>query len=376
MSNRCSNQISFSLLGTKRLCFDFYLPSPPKVLQQGKYFKKSLFRNLFMKAIIPVAGTGTKLRPHSYTQPKALIPLADKTVLSIIINQLKEAGVEEFVFIIGYLGDKIYHYIKEKHSDIITHFVGQEDRRGVGHAISLTKEIVGNDEILITLGDTICEYDVPAILNSPGSMIGVRKVDNPRDFGVAEIDNDGIIESVIEKPQIPKSNMALVGIYKIVETSTLYDCLGKNISSGLLTHGEFTITDAIACMISKGVKFQSFKVDNWFDAGNKDTLLRSNATLLKKFDIKVNDIKYHNTVIIPPVSIGEGCSIENCIIGPNVTLGEHTNMIQSIVRNSIVGAYSNLYNIVLEDSLIGSDTSLKGETRSLNIGDNTSIDLG
>lgn len=329
-----------------------------------------------MKAIIPVAGTGTKLRPHSYTQPKALIPLAGKTVLSIIIDQLKEAGIDEFVFIIGYLGDKIYHYVKDNHADIAAHFVGQEDRKGIGHAISLSKDIVKGEEVLITLGDTICEYDVQNVLQKEGSMIGVRKVDNPRDFGVAEIDSDGRIESVIEKPHIPKSNMALVGIYKIKETDILFSCLQKNINNGLLTHGEFTITDAIDCMISKGVVFNSFKVDNWFDAGNKETLLASNATLLKKFGSYANAQNYSNTVVIPPVSIGKGCVIENCIIGPNVTLGEYTNMAHSIVNNSIVGAYSNLFNIVLEDSLIGSDTSLKGETRSLNIGDNTSIDLG
>ncbi|MCH5598092.1 sugar phosphate nucleotidyltransferase [Niabella ginsengisoli] len=329
-----------------------------------------------MKAIIPVAGTGTKLRPHSYTQPKALIPLANKTVLSIIIDQLKDAGVDEFIFIIGYLGDKIYHYIKDKHSDIIAHFVGQEDRRGVGHAVSLTKDVVKGDEILITLGDTICEYDVSEVLRSPGSLIGVRKVDNPKDFGVAEIDTNGIIESVIEKPNIPKSNMAMVGVYKIAETNMLFDCLEKNIAAGLLSHGEFSITDAIKCMIDNGVTFRSFKVDNWFDAGNKETLLRSNATLLKKIGLEADAAQYQNTVIIPPVSIGKGCSIENSIIGPNVTLGEYTSLNQSIVKNSIVGAYCNLYDIVLEDSLIGSDTSLKGESRSLNIGDNTSIDLG
>lgn len=329
-----------------------------------------------MKAIIPVAGTGTKLRPQSYTQPKALIPVADKTVLSIIIDQLKDAGVDEFIFIIGYLGDKIYHYVKEKHSDIVSHFVSQEDRLGVGHAISLAKNLVMGDEIIITLGDTICEYNLNEVLRSPGSLIGVRKVDNPKDFGVAELDADGNIESVIEKPNIPKSNMALVGIYKIAETDILFECLEKNIKDGLLTHGEFNITDAIDCMIDKGIQFKSFKVDNWFDAGNKDTLLKSNATLLKRFSIGYDASKFPNTVIIPPVSIGIGCIIENSIIGPNVTLGEYTNMAQSIIKNSIVGAYCKLNNILLEDSLIGSDTSLNGERRSLSIGDNTSIDLG
>ncbi|GAB3021574.1 sugar phosphate nucleotidyltransferase [Niabella terrae] len=329
-----------------------------------------------MKAIIPVAGTGTKLRPHSYTQPKALIPIAHKTVLSIIIDQLREAGVEDFIFIIGYLGDKIYHYVKTKHSDINAYFVSQEDRRGVGHAVSLSQDLVNGDEVLITLGDTICEYDVKHVLQTPGSLIGVRKVDNPRDFGVAELDAEGRIESVIEKPHIPKSNMAMVGVYKIVETNTLFECLGHNIAQGLLTHGEFNITDAIACMIEKGVQFNSFKVDNWFDAGNKDTLLRSNATLLRKFRLNADASRYRNTLIIPPVSIGEGCTIENCIIGPNVTLGEYTHMKQSVVKNSIVGAYSQIADIVLDESLIGSDTRVNGETRSLNIGDNTDIALG
>ena len=113
-----------------------------------------------MKAIIPVAGAGTKLRPHTYTQPKALIPLAGKTVLSIIVDQLGEAGIKEFVFIIGYLGDKIQDYVKEHYPDLRCHFVLQSERQGLGHDIFLTKDIVGDDEIFIVLGDTICEYDV------------------------------------------------------------------------------------------------------------------------------------------------------------------------------------------------------------------------
>lgn len=329
-----------------------------------------------MKAIIPVAGAGTKLRPQSYTQPKALIPLAGKTVLSFIIDQLKEAGIEEFIFIVGFLGDKISDYVKEHHPDIQAHYVSQQERRGIGHAVNLTRNIVEGDEVFISLGDTICEYDVAAVLSSAHSMIGIRKVDNPRDFGVAEIDNQGFIESVVEKPHIPKSNMAMVGIYKIRESALLFECLASNIRKGLLTHGEFNITDALHCMIRNGVKFEAFKVDNWFDAGNKETLLRSNATLLRKYKAAADASQFENTVVVPPVSIGNGCVIRNSIIGPNVTLGENTFLDQSIIRNSIVGAFSNLFDIVLEDSVIGSDSSVKGETRSLNIGDNTSIDLG
>lgn len=329
-----------------------------------------------MKAIIPVAGAGTRLRPHSYTQPKALLPLAGKTVLGIIIDQLKDAGVKEFIFIIGYLGEKITHFVEEKYPDIKAHFIYQTNRRGIGHAVSLTKDVVQGDEILITLGDTICEYDVDYVLNHNASMVGVRKVDDPRGFGVAEIDLEGNLEAVVEKPHIPKSNMALVGLYKIKESTVLFECLEKNISEGRLTHGEITITDAIDCMMGKGVRFESFKVENWFDAGNKDTLLVSNATLLKKFAPKIDSSKYENAVIIAPATIGEGCIIKNSIVGPNVTLGENTVIEQSIIKNSIVGSFSNLFDIVLEDSIIGSDTSLKGESRTLSIGDNTSIDLG
>ena len=247
----------------------------------------------------------------------------------------------------------------------------------MGHAIQITKAFVNNDEIIVVLGDTICEYNVQDVVNSPYSMLGVRKVDDPREFGVAEIDGEGFIEHVVEKPQIPKSNLALVGIYKIKESNQLFSCLEANYFQGVRTHGEYSLTDAIDCMLKQGVKMKPFRVDSWYDCGRKETLLESNATLLKKFEKRrEKDFQFENTVIIPPVSIGEGCDIRNSIIGPNVTIGENTKMNYSIIRNSIIGSYSNLYDIVLESSIIGSDTGLKGEARRLSIGDNTSIDLG
>ena len=330
-----------------------------------------------MKAIIPVAGAGTKLRPHTYTQPKALIPLAGKTVLSIIVDQLKDAGINEFIFIVGYLGEKIQDYVKSMYPGIQAHFVYQNDRQGIGHAVRLTRSIVAGDEVFIVLGDTICDFDVKEVINNPYSMIGVKKVDDPRNFGVAEMDAELEIQHVVEKPQIPKSNLALVGIYKIKETDQLFQCLETNIKSGIKTHGEYNITDAIDCMIKGGAKFKAFKVDSWFDCGRRETLLESNATLLKKFGTRTEPCAdYENTVLIQPVSIGKGCMVKNSIIGPNVTIGDSTNVDSSIIKDSIIGAYSNLYDIVLDDSLIGSDTTIRGETRTLNIGDNTDIVLG
>jgi glucose-1-phosphate thymidylyltransferase len=329
-----------------------------------------------MKAIIPVAGVGTKLRPHSYTQPKALIPLAGKTILGIIVDQLKEAGIQEFIFVVGHLGEKIENFIKEHYPTITAHYVQQIDRQGVGQAILLTRELVGEDEVFIVLGDTICEYDIQAVIREDKSMIGLRKVEDPRDFGVAEVNDNGCIERVVEKPQIPKSNLALVGIYKIKETDALFHCLENNISHGLRSHGEYSLTDALDCMIGQGVVMKSFKVENWFDCGRKETLLESNALLLKKFAPAVDATQFENTVIIPPVSIGPDCSISNAVIGPNVAIGENTVINSSVVKESIIGSFSTIQDIVISDSVVGSDTLLKGESRSLNVGDNTSIDLG
>ena len=329
-----------------------------------------------MKAIIPVAGAGTKLRPHTYTQPKALIPLAGKTILSIIVDQLHEAGINDFIFIIGYLGEKIQDYVKKEYPHLNCFFIQQNERFGTGHAIDLTREIVGNEEVLIVLGDTIAEYDVREVMLSPHSMLGVKRVDDPRNFGVAEIGEDGFISRVEEKPSIPKSNMALVGVYKIKETGFLFACLEKIISKDIKSYEEFNLTDALECMIQSGARFQSFKVQNWFDCGKKETLLESNATLLKKFGGNIAlEHNFENTIIIPPVSIAEGCDIRNSVIGPNVAIGENTTLSYAIIKDSIIGSYSKLVEIVINNSLIGSDAEVKGVNRSLNIGDNTAIDL-
>jgi len=132
-----------------------------------------------MKAIIPVAGAGAKLRPHTYTQPKALIPIAGKTILSYIVDQLHEAGINEFIFIVGYLGEKIQEYVAESYPNLITHFVYQNERQGTGHAVELTKNIVGDDEVFVALGDTICEYDVREVMDSEYSMLGIKKLMTP-----------------------------------------------------------------------------------------------------------------------------------------------------------------------------------------------------
>ena len=331
-----------------------------------------------MKAIIPVAGAGTKLRPLTYTQPKALIPIAGKTILGVIIDQLLEAGVDDFVFVIGYLGEKIQHYIARHYPNLKYTIVTQADRRGTGHAIWLTKEAVGSNELLIVLGDTICDYNVRELLGSATSMIGVRKVDDPRAFGVAELDEHDQVLRVVEKPLIPRSNMAMVGVYYVKETGKLFDVLGGHIAARLDEMGEYHLTQALQQMIEGGTRFGAFRVANWFDCGKKETLLSTNAILLRQIhEVDSSPVTTpEGAVIIPPVSIAEGCNIRHSIIGPNVTIGECTTIDSSIIQDSIIGSYAELKEVVLHSSIIGSDAFVRGMSQSLNIGDNTEIDLG
>lgn len=330
-----------------------------------------------MKIIIPVAGIGSKLRPHTHTQPKALVPVAGKPILSHIVDYLIAGGFNEFIFIVGYLGDKIEGYVKTKYPKMKASFVVQEPREGTGHAVWLAREFVDpNDDLLIVLGDTIIDYDLAEIAKMPYSALGVQKVEDPRQFGVAEIDSKGFIIRLDEKPVIPKSNQALVGIYRIREAGKLMEALDYNIRNNLRHNGEFHLTYGIERMINQGEKVGTFKVGNWFDCGGKANLLETNAVLLKRdADYLQKKFSFQNTIIIPPVSIAEHCDISDSIIGPNVSIGENTIVRHSIIRDSIIGSYAQLETAILHHSIVGSDAFLKGLSQSLNIGDSTEIDF-
>ncbi|MGA1583158.1 MAG: sugar phosphate nucleotidyltransferase [Saprospiraceae bacterium] len=330
-----------------------------------------------MKAVIPVAGAGLRLRPHTYTQPKPLIPVAGKAIIAFIVEELERAGVQEFVFIIGYLGDKIRSFLDAQYPDLHKEFVVQNEPQGLGHAIwSARENILQTDEIIIVLGDTIFDVDLRQFLGLPYSGLGVKVVDDPREFGVLEMGQDGFVSRVVEKPNIPKSNLALVGLYKIQEPTLLIDCLDGNIASDFRTHGEFQLTDGLMCMIEKGVRFSPFTVNNWFDCGKKEILLETNATLLaKRSHVHVGEHEFERSIIIQPVAIGNGCQISDSIVGPNVTIGDNARIHRSIVQDSIIGNYASIEEVVLKQSIVGSDASVKGLSQSLNIGDNTEIDF-
>jgi glucose-1-phosphate thymidylyltransferase len=331
-----------------------------------------------MKAIIPVAGTGTKLRPHTYTQPKALIPIAGKPILAFIIDEMIEAGVEEYVFIIGYLGDKIRDFVDKKYPHIKSYFVDQSSREGIGHAIWHARDVVGeNEPVFIALGDSVFDLNMKEIVAAPSSLLCVKKVDDPRTFGVVEMEEKGgLIHRLIEKPQIPKSNLALVGLYKIIESRELFDALDYNIKNHVVTRGEIQLTDALMRMIERGVAFKGYKVTNWFDCGRKETLLETNAILLKKMGHSLaSSLQYENSIIIDPVSIAENCRLNNCIVGPNVTIGENTVISSSIIKDSIIGSNSVIADVLLHHSLVGNDAMIRGMSQTLNLGDDTEIDM-
>ena len=330
-----------------------------------------------MQAIIPVAGAGTRLRPLTYTQPKVLISVAGKPILSYIIENLLESGVNDFVFVIGYLGEKIKEYVELNYPQINARFVTQEERSGLGHAIWVAKdEIDQSKPLIIQLGDTILDADIKTILSGEYSTLCIKKVEDPRAFGVAELGDDGFIKTLVEKPQIPKSNMALVGFYFIRDTVKLFDSLRSNIEHKEHTNSEFYLTNSLQKMITEGVKFKSYKVEHWFDVGKKDILLETNSLLLRKNGDKcAESCVMTNSIFISPYHISSGAKIRNSVIGPYVTIGENSEVSNSLIKNSVIGSFSKLENVTLHNSLIGSDTTIKGNSQSLNIGDNTEIDL-
>ncbi len=330
-----------------------------------------------MKAIIPVAGIGSKLRPHTHTQPKALVPVAGRPILVHIVDMLVSGGIQDFCFIIGYLGDKIESYISDYYgkSKINLEFVVQEPREGIGHALWCAREAMRDEQdVIIMLGDTILNLDISDFLSSKHTVLGTKKVDTPGNFGVVEVDEEGLVKRLIEKPQIPKSNLALVGIYKLTRPQAFVEAIEGIISSKTKTLGEYQLTDALMLLLEQGEIMSTYPVNQWYDCGKKESLLEANGILLNEEEfMETSQYNFPNTIVIPPVSIAGKCQIENSIIGPNVAIGGSTIIRNSIIENSIVGSFSKLEVAVLNQSVIGSDTILEGPSQSLNIGDNTEI---
>ncbi|WP_175402685.1 sugar phosphate nucleotidyltransferase [Mangrovivirga cuniculi] len=332
-----------------------------------------------MKAIIPVAGSGTHLRPLTHTQPKCLLPLAGKPILGHIIDYLGESGIKEMIFIVGHLSQKIEKFLDEFLHDrkIKYKTIYQEPGKGLGHAILLASEYFKDDkEVIVHLGDSIIRTNPEFFSkNSAQSVICLKKVSVPGNFGICEVSSDGFIRKMVEKPKVPKSNYAIVGLYRIQEVPLFIESLKMEYESKS-GKDEAQLTDALQYMVQKGSKIKMIKTDRWFDCSRKESLLEANRMLMNVGELPKNyDSIYSKTIIIPPVVIGKNCEIKNAIIGPNVVVGHNSEIYDAIIKESILGNKTEIRNTVIQESIIGNDSTFYGSNLKLNLGDNTDIDL-
>ena len=322
-----------------------------------------------MRAVIPVAGVGTRLRPHTYSLPKVLLNVAGKPILAHILDSLLEQNIDKATIITGYMGKLVEEYVTQRYSSIKFDFVVQEQRLGLGHAIWIGKETYNNDELMIILGDTIFDVDLKFAMHSASNSIGVKEVEDPRRFGVV-VKDDEKISKLIEKPENFVSNLAIVGIYYIKDTNILIHSLDNIISNEIRTRGEFQLTDALQDMIEHGAEFSTFPVEGWYDCGKPETLLSTNRFLL---DQKPYHPELNESIVIPPVFISENASVERSVIGPYTSIADGAVVKDSVIRNSIISFGAKVTSSLLEESIIGNEADVKGHFHRLNVGDSSQI---
>lgn len=325
----------------------------------------------YMRAIIPVAGVGTRLRPHTYMLPKVLLNVAGKPIIAHILDKIIAGGMHEATLIVGHMGDAIRSYIETTYKDLTIDYIEQEDRLGLGHAIYLAGDTLSNDPVLIILGDTIFDVDLRPVLDGEHSALGVKHVEDPRRFGVAEI-ADGFITRLVEKPEKPISNLAVVGLYYIRNTPLLLSCLKDMVDRNIRTKGEYQLTDALQMMLERGERMKTFMVDGWYDCGKPETLLSTNRALLEK---KSTSQSIDGVVINAPVYVSSTARLSNCIIGPYTTVGDNAHVTESVIRNSIIGEGAQVHKALLDNSIVGNGSVVKGSYKRINVGGSSEIDF-
>jgi len=324
-----------------------------------------------VRAVIPVAGFGTRLKPHTYSLPKVLLNVGGKPILGHILDELLDENITKATFIIGYLGDVIKKYVSETYPEISADYVQQKEMLGLGHAIYTAIPTFDEEEIFIILGDTVFDVDLKSVFRNKKTSLGVKQVEDPRRFGVALVQN-GLIKKLIEKPQEPVSKLALVGLYYIANSNLLKESLNYIIEKKIKTSGEYQLTDALQVMIDKGENVTTFPVDGWYDCGKPETLLSTNKFLLSK---NGSNRQIENVVINDPVFISESAIVKNSIIGPYTTIAANCEIVDAIIKNSIISPKAKVQTTILENSIIGSSAVIKGTYNKLNAGDSSEIEF-
>ena len=324
-----------------------------------------------MRAIIPVAGIGSRLKPHTYSTPKVLLNVGGKPIISHILDKLLEEGITKATFVIGHLGDMIKEYIEKTYPSVKSSFVEQKSMEGLGHAIYTAIPTFDDDEIFIILGDTIFDVNLKDVFKNKISSLGVKEVEDPKRFGVAVLKNN-FVEKLVEKPQTPVSNLALVGLYYVSHKKALINSLNELVDKDIRTKGELQLTDALQIMIKNGEKVTTFPVEGWYDCGKPETLLSTNQFLLNK---KSFFRKRENVVINQPVFIAEDAEVVNSVIGPYTTIASGCKIKECIIKNSIIDSNSQVEKALLDNSIIGSNALVKGTYKRLNSGDSSEVDF-
>lgn len=325
-----------------------------------------------MKAIIPVAGVGRRLRPHTHTLPKALMHVAGRPILGHILDELVAVGVTEAVLVVGHLGEKIEEYVRSRYT-IPVHFVEQAEPLGNGHAIYVAREHLDGDGVLIIMGDTIIKADLPRVLALPESAIGIQEVEDPRRFGVVEV-ADGYVRRLVEKPVAPPSNLAIVGVYLIRNPGLLRRSLERLIDEDRRARGEYWLADALQLMVEAGERMRTFRTSGWYDCGTPEALLEANRDLLAAEDLPRTTVA--GSVVLEPSYVDPTAVVEGSVIGPYTSVAEGARVVNSVVRDSIVNAQAHLEGVLLEHSIIGEHATVTGRAARINIGESSEIELG
>jgi len=328
-----------------------------------------------MKVVIPLAGFGTRLRPHTYTKPKPLLNVAGKPVLGHILDQLKDIELDEVIFIVGYLGDQIREYV-ETNYHFPSRFFEQKELLGQAHAIWLAREAI-EGPILIIFVDTIFEANLLEIpqVHADG-ILYVKEVADPRRFGVAVTDSDGLVTQLIEKPAGFDQRMAVVGVYHLRDGAWLNRAIEQLMAENRQTKGEFYLADAFQVMIEQGARFVTRPVDVWEDCGKPETVLHTNRYLLEHGGAHVGRAQIEDSTIIQPVYIADNACIKGSIVGPFATIATGACVQNSLIRDSIVDEDAIIEDTMLCESLIGKGALVRGRYRKLNVGDSSQVDFG
>lgn len=329
-----------------------------------------------MKIILPVAGKGTRLRPHTHTKAKSLVHVAGKTVLEHIISRLVPIKASELIFITDENGQQIKTFMQEKFPALSCSYIVQQERLGPAHAVHLAApRIAPGEDVLVVFNDTIFVADlgrIPELCADADGLIYSKEVEDYQRFGVNVV-RDGLIVDMVEKPDTPVSRLAQVGLYYLKDGAGFMGSIAETIRAGETVKGEYYLPAVFMRMIRAGKRFRAPEIDAWLDCGKPETLLETNRYLLKG--------RHHihgtaeNSVFVEPVHIEAGAIVRNSIVGPNVSVARGTVVERSIVRESIINADSQVRDMVLDHSILGDAVRLLGAPRRMNIGDHSLLEM-